>query len=89
MDKKAGSDSQDRIQICLTDSDWSEGDGWSETNNNLADNNALTWWNQPSLYYDENNIKDTTAVSEEFSLDYTNSESYNRCNRLIKTIFKK
>lgn len=54
MDKKAGSDSQDRIQICLTDSDWSEGDGWSETNNNLADNNALTWWNQPSLYYDEN-----------------------------------
>jgi carbohydrate binding family 6 len=88
MDKKAGSDSQDRIQICLTDSDWSEGDGWSETNNNLADNNALTWWNQPSLYYDENNIKDTTAVSEEFSLDYTNSEVTIDVTGLLKQFLK-
>ena len=68
MKRAAGNASQDRIRVSLAESDWTEGSGREDTNGNRTDDGALTWWNQPSLSYDAENMENTTAISGEFSL---------------------
>lgn len=68
MKRAAGNASQDRIRVSLAESDWTEGSGREDTNGNRTDDGTLTWWNQPSLSYDAENMENTTAISGEFSL---------------------
>ena len=65
MEKAAGNASKDRIQVCLAGSEWKEGSGREDTNGNRTDDGVLTWWNQPAVSYDVNDVENTTAKSEE------------------------
>lgn len=66
ISKPAGSGESGQVQAVLADSDWKEGIGRESVNGNWADPGTLTWQNQPALYYDANDIENTTASSEAF-----------------------
>lgn len=73
----SGDSSTDRLRAALASSDWIEGTGveiGSGANGNYAANGDLIWSLQPEIYYDEDDIEGTTAVSDAFDTSEGNSE---------------
>lgn len=65
LGKKAGEAKYDSVRAVLADTNWIEGEG-KESN---ALDGELSGKNLPQLYYDADNLEDTSAVSEAFETE--------------------
>ena len=65
LGQKAGEAQTDSIRVALANPDWQEGTGREE---GTVEEGTLTGMNLPELYYDAENLEETSVVSEEFAL---------------------
>lgn len=63
LGKAMGNAETDRVRVVLADADWYEGTGWEED----TQEDDVACLNMPKLNYDENDLENTSAVSEEFA----------------------